>query len=76
MRKAPFSTATLKDQEVTIDFSSVTTTKDQVAIIATIPLTDNESWTIMNPGTLSLFIDGAQAEERKTVPGKKNICTT
>jgi predicted glutamine amidotransferase len=76
IRKAPFTTARLKDQEVTVDFSSLTQSQDRVAIIATIPLTDNETWTIMEPGTLALFVDGSPVEERKTIAGKKNVCTT
>lgn len=76
VRKAPFTQATLKDREVTVDFSSVTTEKDQVAVIATVPLTDNENWTIIEPGNLCLFKDGSLIDQRKTVIGKKNVCTT
>ncbi len=76
IRKAPFATATLKDQEVTVDFNSLTQSKDRVAIIATVPLTDNETWTVMEPGALALFVDGEPVNERKTIPGKKNVCTT
>ena len=69
VRKAPFSVAHLKDQDVLIDFKDVTTTHDRVAIIATNPLTENESWEIMNPGTLILFKDGEVVNQFSTTPG-------
>ncbi|MCX7846457.1 MAG: class II glutamine amidotransferase [bacterium] len=58
IRQAPFRTAHLADADVTVDFSSVTTPKDRVAIIATRPLTDNEEWVGVAPGSLVLFQDG------------------
>jgi glutamine amidotransferase len=66
IRKAPFSVASLKDQDVTIDFSSLTTTQDRVAVIATQPLTENEPWISIEPGTLLLFRNGALILEAKT----------
>lgn len=69
VRKAPFSTAHLKDQEVAVDFSAVTTPNDRVAVIATNPLTENETWTTHNPGTLLLFYEGKIIQEYKTVAG-------
>ena len=59
VRQAPFATAHLKDQDVSIDFNQVTSPNDRVAIIATVPLTDNETWTVLEPRTLMLFHDGA-----------------
>ncbi len=59
VRQAPFSVAHLKDQDVSVDFSEVTTPDDRVAVIATVPLTDNENWTALSPGELLLFVDGA-----------------
>lgn len=69
IRKAPFSVAHLKDEDVTVDFSAVTTTKDRVAVIATNPLTENEVWNIHEPGTLILFSEGEILKEYKTIPG-------
>jgi predicted glutamine amidotransferase len=76
VRKAPFAQASLKDREVTVDFSSVTTQDDRVAVIATVPLTDNENWNILEPGHLCFFKDGSLNEKRKTAPGRKNTCTS
>lgn len=59
VRKAPFPTASLKDEDMKVDFNSVTTPLDRVAIIATTPLTDNEDWTALEPGSLWMFQDGA-----------------
>ena len=59
VRQAPFSVAQLVDRDVTVDFSTVTTPSDRVAVIATAPLTSNETWTAFEPGTLAMFVDGA-----------------
>lgn len=75
VRRAPFPMARLKDRDVTVDFNSVTTTQDRVAIIATAPLTDNEIWETLEPGTLWLFRDGLPQEHRKTVAGHR-VTTT
>jgi predicted glutamine amidotransferase len=69
VRQAPFSVASLKDQDVSVDFSSVTTEKDRVAVIATLPLTENETWKVHEPGTLLLFRDGISVFETATVAG-------
>lgn len=63
VRQAPFAVAHLKDQDIAVDFSEVTTPNDRVALIATAPLTDNEAWQAMAPGTLAMFVDGAPAGE-------------
>jgi len=59
IRQAPFSVAHLVDQDVTVDFSELTTPDDRVAVIATIPLTDNEQWVRFAKGELLMFEDGA-----------------
>lgn len=57
-RKAPFTRATLADDDVSIDFSQVTTPKDRVAVVATMPLTRDETWTAGEPGTMWVFQGG------------------
>lgn len=59
IRQAPFSTAHLSDQDVSVDFDPLTTVDDRVAVIATLPLTDNETWSIIAPGTLLSFCHGS-----------------
>jgi len=58
VRQAPFAAAHLIDEDLTVDFSELTTPSDRVAIIATTPLTDNEVWTPLQPGELLVFQDG------------------
>jgi glutamine amidotransferase len=58
VRRAPFTTAHLVDEDVSVDFSRVTTLDDRVAVIATQPLTDNEQWVKIQPGELLMFRDG------------------
>lgn len=58
IRQAPFDMAHLVDEDISIDFSQVTTPDDRVAIIATTPLTDNENWLPIEEDTLIVFVDG------------------
>lgn len=69
IRQAPFAQAHLKDQDVTVDFSDVASPEDRVAVIATLPLTDNEVWETMPAGTLWWFEEGVPVQTRDTVPG-------
>lgn len=54
-RRAPFGRATLLDEQVEINFQEETTPNDVVSVIATQPLTGNESWQRMKPGQFALF---------------------
>ncbi|MDE2584070.1 MAG: class II glutamine amidotransferase [Betaproteobacteria bacterium] len=71
IRRAPFAKAHLKDQDVTVDFSEVTTPNDRVAVIATQPLTDDEVWTPMVPGSLWWFAEGEAVRQLATVAGPR-----
>ena len=71
VRKAPFPTASLKDEDISIDLSAVTTKNDRVAIVATTPLTQNENWIVMEPGSLWLFQEGEPVDHKKTIAGPK-----
>lgn len=57
-RRAPFGVARLKDDDMTVDFGEVTTPNDIVTVIATEPLTDNETWNKVQPGEMVTFQDG------------------
>ncbi len=59
VRQAPFAVAHLADQDISVDFSELAAPGDRVAVIATLPLTDNEQWTLIPPGTLLCFTAGA-----------------
>lgn len=54
-RCAPFGKASLIDAEVAVDFQQETTDNDVVTVIATQPLTDDETWHKMRPGHWHLF---------------------
>jgi predicted glutamine amidotransferase len=58
VRQHPFAAAHLADEDLSVDFSTVTTPRDRVAIIVTEPLTKNEQWTDFAPGELIVFVDG------------------
>lgn len=62
VRKYPFTTAKLSDQDLSVDFSQVTTPNDRVAIIVTAPLTTNETWTQFAPGEMKVFAEGAPTD--------------
>lgn len=58
VREPPFSTAKLMDDDYQIDFSTVTTPSDRVAVITTKPLTSEEGWTEFKRGELIMFDNG------------------
>jgi predicted glutamine amidotransferase len=58
VRQAPFGRATLSDAELQIDFSSFTTPRDRVAVVATSPLTRDEVWQQGAPDTMWVFRGG------------------
>jgi glutamine amidotransferase len=57
-RRAPFGKASLIDAEMAVDFHKETTDKDIVTVIATKPLTDDETWHKMGAGHWHLFCLG------------------
>ncbi len=57
-RRAPFGVAKLLDRDVEIDFQEETTPNDVVTVIATQPLTGNETWHRIAPGESVLFCLG------------------
>jgi glutamine amidotransferase len=68
LRRAPFKMAHLKDDDVMVDFSEMTMPDDRAAIIATQPLTDNEPWVTMQPGSLWMFHEGLVVSQLATLP--------
>jgi len=57
-RRAPFGAAHLVDDDIAVDFCQKTTPADIVTVIATTPLTDNETWTALDHNKLYVFKDG------------------
>ena len=59
VRKHPFASARLSDEDLAVNFAEHTTPEDRVAVVATTPLTCDEQWTTFSPGELRVFVDGA-----------------
>jgi predicted glutamine amidotransferase len=57
-RRAPFARAALVDAELEVDFSQHTTPNDRVVVVATQPLTRNETWERCRPNELYVFGGG------------------
>jgi predicted glutamine amidotransferase len=57
-RAHPFGRATLADEDVSVDFGTLTTPQDRVAVVATEPMTGNEMWTSLTGGELACFVGG------------------
>ena len=57
-RRAPFSTATLVDLPLQIDFAPLTSSSDVVTILSTEPLTADEHWTSVPAGCSMLWMNG------------------
>ena len=57
-RRAPFGEANLIDADLTVDFAEETTPDDIVTVVATRPLTDNETWQVCRSGEFLAFQNG------------------
>jgi glutamine amidotransferase len=58
-RQAPFGAATLVDSDARIDFSTEAGGSDRIIVVATHPLTRDETWTRVAPGALLAMRNGA-----------------
>jgi glutamine amidotransferase len=61
LRQHPFAHAQLHDEDLVVDFATLTTPADRVAVVVTAPLTRNEVWTPFAAGELKVFVDGVVA---------------
>jgi len=57
-RKYPFTTVTLVDKNVSLDLSKHNTQQDKMIVVATKPLTKNESWKVYQHGESRMFKEG------------------
>ena len=62
-RQHPFTHATLRDDDVSVDFSQHTEPSDRVTVVVTTPLTTNEAWVRFSPGELLVFSEGQRLSE-------------
>jgi glutamine amidotransferase len=58
-RQYPFSTATLKDDDLRINFAEHAKPNDRVSVVVTTPLTTDEAWVAFEAGELKAFVNGA-----------------
>jgi predicted glutamine amidotransferase len=68
-RRAPFGPAHLCDADINVDFHAETTPRDVVSVLATEPLTDNERWTLFQPGQWRLWRGGECVAEGMRTDG-------
>ena len=69
LRQHPFAHASLQDDDLTVNFASLTAERDRVAIVVTEPLTRDEAWQVFAPGELRVFAGGALlAQETENRP--------
>lgn len=61
VRQHPFGSATLRDEDLSVNFAEHAAPGDRVAVVVTAPLTSDEQWTAFAPGELRVFVDGAPA---------------
>ncbi len=59
-RRYPFTTVKLIDCDMQIDMRKHNDVNDVICVIATKPLTENESWQAFAPGELRVFVEGQQ----------------
>ncbi len=69
-RRAPFGEAKLVDADMTVDFAELTTPDDVVTVVATRPLTSNEVWTTIPPGSMVVLDRG---EVYGLEPGQRGV---
>lgn len=58
VRQPPFSQAQLVDDDICIDFCQHNSAQDRMVVVATHPLTRDEQWVKIAPGTLMVFDKG------------------
>lgn len=59
VRQHPFGHATLRDEDLSVNFAEHAAPGDRVAVVVTAPLTTDETWVPFAPGELRVFVDGA-----------------
>jgi len=57
-RRHPFTRATLRDEDLQVNFAEHTRETDRVAVVVTQPLTVDEDWQALPPGRLCTLVDG------------------
>ena len=63
-RSHPFTTAHLVDHDLTLDLATANGADDRMLLVATEPLTRNETWQAFEPGEMQVFVDGRPVWQR------------
>ncbi len=63
-RRHPFGAATLADEDLSVDFAALAGVDDRVAIVATEPLTSDETWSPFDSGEIRVFQGGERLLQR------------
>ncbi len=58
LRQHPFGSASLRDEDLSVNFAEHAAPGDRVAVVVTTPLTTDEHWTPIAPGELKVFAGG------------------
>jgi len=64
-RAHPFGAARLADEDLSVDFATLTTPSDRVAVVATAPLTAGEPWQALQPGELRVLVGGRTVDSAR-----------
>jgi predicted glutamine amidotransferase len=76
VRRPPLGQATLVDAEVKVDFAEVMRGAGSLAVVATQPLTRDETWIRATPGTLWVFQDGELVKTFEGLPEAAHVAAT
>ncbi|MCA3239437.1 MAG: class II glutamine amidotransferase [Curvibacter sp.] len=58
VRQHPFGSASLRDEDLSVNFAEHAAPGDRIALVVTTPLTKGETWTTIEPGELKVFLGG------------------
>lgn len=61
------ASAKLSDEDLSVDFSQLTTPNDRFVVIVPQPVTDNETWVQFDPGEWKVFIDGCPQQKQHII---------
>jgi glutamine amidotransferase len=76
LRRPPLGRATLVDGELEVNFAEVLRGTGTLAVVATEPLTSDETWIESSPGTLLAFEDGEMVASLPGLPDAAEVAAT
>jgi predicted glutamine amidotransferase len=76
VRRPPLGRATLVDRELSVDFAQVMRGEGSLAVVATAPLTREETWVRSTPGTLLVFENGELVASFDGLPEAAHVAAT